>query len=156
MKNFKVKVQVYDADRDTYTTNKVYIIQRVVRSELDTLVELQKELILKFIEAGTNFGELVRNNESWELMKTLAKNLNVLGQKDKGFDIEEIADDLEQLCQIFITQSMDQNGEYQVDEGWKHSLISELHQLNFPLYLDESAKKYQEKKANQVKELEKS
>jgi hypothetical protein len=156
MKNFKVKVQVYDADKDTYTTNKVYIIQRVVRSELDTLVELQKELLLKFIEVDTNIGELIRNNETWELMKTLAKNLNVLGQKNKGFDLEEISDDLEQICQMFFTQSMTSNGEYEYEDGWKPSLIAELHQLDFPFYLRESVKKHQENKENQVKEIEKS
>jgi len=156
MKNFKVKVQVYDADKDAYTTNKVYIIQRVVRSELDTLVELQKELLLKFIEVDTNIGELIRNNETWELMKTLAKNLNVLGQKDKGFDLEEISDDLEQICQMFFTQSMTSNGEYKYEDGWKPSLIAELHQLDFPFYLRESVKKHQENKENQVKEIEKS
>jgi len=158
MKNFKVKVHSYNSEKDTYEVEKIYIIQRVVRSELDTLVELQKELLLKFVEVDTNIGELVRNNETWELMKTLAKNLNVLGQKDKGFDLEEISDDLEQICQMFFTQSMNQDGEYEdvLDGGWKPSLIAELHQLDFPFYLREGVKKNQENKERLVKEIEKS
>lgn len=156
MKNFKVKVQVYDADKDMYTTNKVYIIQRVVRSELDTLVELHKQILIRFLDTDANMGEFIRDNESWELMKTLAKNLNVLGQKDKGFDIEEIADDLEQLCQIFVTQSMEDSGELDLERGWKPSLLASLHKIDFDMYMREAIKKYQEKRETQMTEAEKS
>jgi uncharacterized protein YgfB (UPF0149 family) len=92
-------------------------------------------------------GEFIRDNESWELLKTLASNLNVLGQKEKGFDLEEIADDLEQICRIFISQSMDEEtGELDLEEGWKPSLLAALHKLDFPMYMREAIKKYQEKR----------
>jgi len=150
MKNFKVKVQSYNSEKDTYEVEKVYIIQRVVRSELDTLIELHKQILIRFLDTDANMGEFIRDNESWELMRTLAKNLNVLGQKDKGFDIEEIADDLEQLCQIFISQSMSDSGELDLEEGWKPSLLSSLHKLDFPMYMREAIKKYQEKRESQI------
>jgi len=156
MKNFKIKVQSYNSEKDSYEVEKVYIVQRVVRSELDIIVQLQQEILLKFIDVDTNIGELIRNNETWGILKTLAANLNIVGQKEKGFDLEEIADDLEQICQIFLTQSMDEKGEYQIDDGWKPSLIADLHKLDFGFYLRESVKKHQEKKENLVKEIEKS
>jgi len=150
MKNFKVKVQssIYNSETDSTSlvTNKVYIIQRVVRSELDTIIQLHKEVLIRFLDTDANMGEFIRNNESWELLKTLAKNLNILGQKEKGFDLEEIADDLEQICQIFISQSMSDEGVLDLEEGWKPSLLADLHKLDFPLYMREAIKKYQEKR----------
>lgn len=146
MKNFKIKVQSYNSEKDSYDVEKVYIVQRVVRSELDTIVELQRQLLTHFIDKETNVGELIRDNESWELMKTLSNNLNILGQKEKGFNLEEISDDLEQICRIFITESMTEEGEFDIEQGWKHSLISKLHHLDFPLYIREAVKKYQEKR----------
>lgn len=147
MKNFKVKVQRYDANTDEYITDKVYIIQRVVRSELDTIIELHKQILVRFLDTEANMGEFIRDNESWDLMKTLAKNLNVLGQKEKGFDLEEISDDLEQICRIFVSQSMDEEtGELDLEEGWKPSLLASLHKLDFPMYMREAIKKYQEKR----------
>ena len=146
MKNFKIKVQSYNSEKDSYDVEKVYIVQRVVRSELDSLVELHKQLLINFIDKEANIGELIRDNESWELMKTLSNNLNILGQKDKGFDLEEISDDLEQICRIFITESMNENGELDIEQGWMPSLLAKLHHLDFPLYVREAVKKYQEKR----------
>lgn len=147
MKNFKVKVQSYDRQTDDYVTDKVYIIQRVVRSELDTIIELHKQILVRFLDTEANMGEFVRDNESWDLMKTLAKNLNILGQKEKGFDLEEISDDLEQICRIFVSQSMDEEtGELDLEEGWKPSLLASLHKLDFPMYMRDAIKKYQEKR----------
>lgn len=146
MKNFKIKVQSYNSEKDEYQVEKVYIVQRVVRSELDTIVELQKQLLTNFIDKDANIGELIRDNESWDLMKTLSRNLNILGQKEKGFDLDEISDDLEQICRIFITESMKEDGELDIEQGWKHSLIAKLHHLDFPLYIREAVGKYQEKR----------
>lgn len=165
MKNFKVKVQsyTYDQETDTYktTVNKVYIIQRSVRRDLDTIIELQKEILGKFMDSQLSMGDLVKDNESWELLKTLASNLNVLGQKEKGFNLEEIEEDLEQICQIFLTQSMNiETGVIDTNENgeirFKPSLISELHQLNFPLYWQENVGKYLKKQAEKEKEMEKT
>jgi len=147
MKNFKVKVQSYDRQSDEYITDKVYIVQRVVRSELDTIIELHKQILVRFLDTEANMGEFVRDNESWDLMKTLAKNLNILGQKEKGFDLEEISDDLEQICRIFVSQSMDEEtGELDLEDGWKPSLLASLHKLDFPMYMRDAIKKYQEKR----------
>ena len=141
MKNFKIQVKNYDLETDTYKVDKTYIVQRSVRSDLDTLVTLQKEALYHFFEADTNIGEIVRSNDAWETLKTFASNLNIVGKKEKGFDLEEIADDIEQISRIFITQSIPDEGyiERDVDGDirWKPSLISELHKLNFGIYFSE-------------------
>ena len=157
MKNFKIQVKSYEPDTDTYKVDKTYIVQRSVRSDLDTIVELQKEILLNFIESNGNIGEIIRSNDNWETLKNLASNLNILGKKEKGFDLEEIVEDQEQICRIFMTQSMKDDGTFEENEDgtsveWKPSLISELHQLNFGGYWKETLGKIAEK---QVKEIEK-
>lgn len=155
MKNFKIQVKTYNPEKNDYVTDKSYIVQRSVRSELDTIVELQKEILYKFIESNGSVGELIRDNDTWNTLKILASNLNILGQKERGFNLEEISDDLEQICRIFMTQSMKEDGTFEEDDSrviWKPSFISELHQLNFDFYWKESIKKIAEK---QPKELEK-
>lgn len=159
MKNFKIQVKTYNPEKNDYVADKTYIVQRSPRNELDTIVELQKEILYKFIDSRASTGELIRDNDTWNTLKTLASNLNILGKKERGFDIEEISDDIEQICQIFMTQSMKDDGTYEeteTDEGktvlWKPSLISDLHQLDFDFYWQESAKKIREKK---LKEIEK-
>jgi hypothetical protein len=156
MKNFKIKVQSYNSEKDEYQVEKVYIVQRVVRSELDSLVELHKNLLVNYIDKEANIGELIRDNESWDLIRTIASNLNIVGKKEKGFDVEEISDDLEQICRIFITESMNDDGELNIEEGWMPSLLAKLHHLDFPMYIKEAVKKYQEKREKvDVKETEK-
>lgn len=155
MKNFKIQVKTYNPEKNDYVADKTYIVQRSVRSELDTIVELQKEILYKFIESNGSVGELIRDNDTWNTLKILASNLNILGQKERGFNLEEISDDLEQICRIFMTQSMKEDGTFEEDDSrviWKPSFISELHQLNFDFYWKESIKKIAEK---QTKELEK-
>lgn len=157
MKNFKIQVKSYDQNSDEYKVDKTYIVQRSTRNDLDTLVELQKEILLNFIESNGNVGEIIRSSNNWENLKVLASNLNILGKKEKGFDLEEIADDLEQICRIFMTQSMKDDGTFEENEDgtsveWKPSLISELHQLNFGGYWKETLGKIAEK---QIKEVEK-
>ena len=157
MKNFKIQVKSYEPDTDTYKVDKTYIVQRSVRSDLDTIVELQKEILLSFIESNGNIGEIIRSNDNWETLKHLASNLNILGKKEKGFDLEEIVEDQEQICRIFMTQSMKDDGTFEENEDgtsveWKPSLVSELHQLNFGGYWKETLGKIAEK---QVKEIEK-
>ena len=157
MKNFKIKVQSYNSEKDEYQVEKVYIVQRVVRAELDTLVELLKNILTKFVDHNAVIGEIVREPDTWELMKTLAKNFNIVGQKEKGFDLDEISEDLEQICRIFFTQSMSDEGEITGGDGWKQSLLTELHHLNFPLYLQEIVeKKSQEKKEEDLVKENKS
>ena len=87
MKNFKIQVKSYDLNSDEYKVDKTYIIQRSTRNDLDTLVELQKEVLLNFIESNGNVGEIIRSSNNWENLKTLANNLNILGKKEKGFDL---------------------------------------------------------------------
>jgi len=149
MKNFKIQVKSYDLETDTYKVDKTYIVQRSVRSDLDTIVTLQKEALYHFLEADTNLGEIVRSNDAWECLKTFASNLNILGQKQKGFDLEELADDIEQISRIFISQSIPDEGYIERDtEGdirWKPSLISELHKLNFGFYFNEEVGKWRER-----------
>lgn len=157
MKNFKIQVKSYDEKTDEYKVDKTYIVQRSTRSDLDTLVELQKEVLFSFIESNGNIGEIIRSNNNWETLKTLASNLNILGKKEKGFDLEEIVEDQEQICRIFMTQSMKDDGTFEENEDgtsveWKPSLISELHQLNFGGYWKETLGKIAEK---QIKEIEK-
>jgi hypothetical protein len=157
MKNFKIQVKKYNPEKNEYTADKTYIVQRSPRNELDTIVELQKEILYKFIESSASAGELIRDNDTWNTLKTLASNLNILGKKERGFDLEEISDDLEQICQIFMTQSMKDDGtfeETETEDGkrvlWKSSLVSELHQLNFDFYWQESRKKMMEKQLQEV------
>jgi hypothetical protein len=141
MKNFKIQIKSYDEKTDEYKIDKTYIVQRSTRSDLDILVTLQKEVLFHFFEADINIGEILRSNDAWETLKTFANNLNIVGKKEKGFDLEELADDIEQISRIFITQSITDEGtiERGIDDEirWKPSLVSELHKLNFGLYFTE-------------------
>jgi hypothetical protein len=159
MKNFKIQIKSYDPNTDEYKVDKTYIVQRSTRSDLDTLVTLQKEALYHFLEADIKIGEIVRSNDAWETLKTFASNLSIVGKKEKGFDLEELADDIEQISRIFITQSITDEGNIErgIDNEirWKPSLVSELHKLNFELYFTEEVGEWQKRHEEVIETQEK-
>lgn len=116
-------------------------IKRATRANMREIIKLQQILMDAFVEKNIAIGELVLDNGVWKNIERLAKLLPILGESEKVFDVNLIADDLEQICQIFFTQSMKDNGEFINDGGWEPSKISALHHLDYQGALGKSIQK---------------
>jgi len=119
-------------------------IKRATRANMREIIKLQQILMDAFVEKNIAIGELVLDSGIWKNIERLGKLLPILGEPEKLFDVNSIADDLEQICQIFFTQSMKDNGEFVNDGGWEPSKISALHHLDYQGALGKSIQRLRE------------
>lgn len=138
MDNFEIK----------YSSGRTDKVKRVPRKKLHDLIVLQQDLLYAFLKNNASVGSVIASNSNWSTIEKIAKLLPVIGEEKPGINLDELEDDISQITSIFFTQSVDENGMIlNTDEGYKPSLIAELHQLDYYGNARDAAKKiYQERK----------
>lgn len=116
------------------STVETLLMKRVKRHRNRELIQLMEKLTEAYFINNASLGEVIADDSNWNLMKTVASMIPIVGKDKDGFDIERIADDYDQLTKLFFTTTYDESIE-DSDElyanGIKPSLISKLHDLNW-------------------------
>ena len=101
------------------------VLKRVPRAKLKELLTLVERLTAVFLINNGSMGDILSDDNNWNLMKQVARIIPVVGNDKPGFDIDKLQDDYEQLCYLFFCAANLAN-----DENYKDSLISQLHGAN--------------------------
>lgn len=123
----------------TYSNGEEALVKRVSASSLEDISILLQNLFEKFLsyyDYSLNcVGDTLGDPVCWGYVKAIAAMLPVVGQKEPGINLELLAEDYEQLMQIFFTQSVDlEKGIIDLppqNEVLKPSLIAQLYGQNF-------------------------
>lgn len=153
----KINFPVIYRDGNGDVIDVVYA-RRVPASKGRELSQLLDQLLEIFCYYNGAIGSIVYEEPAAvEVMQRICKLIPVDGQAEPGIDFEKIENDLEQLCRIFFTQSMDEAGNMNTAGGLRPSLLSDLHHLDYETALvgkampKAQARKEQEMKASGAK-----
>jgi hypothetical protein len=122
----------------TYPNGEVAKVMRspLKKSEhhagLSEVVALLEEIIYAAVEHNISMGSLLTDKSVVSNLRKLAAILPVVGQSKPGIDFDALleANDQEQICSIFFTQSkLNDQGEYEIP--WKPPFVAVLNGLNF-------------------------
>lgn len=115
--------------------------------------EMYQQMVALFVETNASIGDILVEEKGITLLRGMAGILPILGAKDGevGIDVDALleAGDIEQICNLFITSSMNREGKnrgkYKVDPNgntltYEPSDLAELNQLNFYGYIDRAIK----------------
>lgn len=112
-------------------TVQTLILGRVKRHRNKELIILMEKLTEAYYLNNASLGQIIADDNNWEMMKQVASMIPVVGQKEDGFDIERISDDYSQLTKLFFTTTYDENEETDYTQGLKPSIIGKMHDLNW-------------------------
>lgn len=156
MKHFKIQIKEYDEINDTDIVTKEYIIKRVPRIKYREVELLQLEILEEFFVNNLSIGTTIKDDVVWDKMCTLVNMLPFVGKGKKGFDLNEIEDDLTQIGRIFFTTAIDEDKDRVTpdDVAEKPSLISKLHYFDLLLPIAEMGKRVEKRLNERMKTLQ--
>lgn len=124
-----------------YSNGTVALVRRfpaLVKPGMNDFKELYQELLQYFVHYNSSMGELLSDPSVVSLLKAIAEMLPVVGSNKTGINLDDLLDngDWEQICQLFFTSSMQDDGEFEVDKdgeikAYKPSKLAKLNQLDF-------------------------
>jgi hypothetical protein len=122
-----------------YSNGKEVKVKRLSAAKLEDVSVLLQSLFEKFLsyyEYSLNcLGDVLGDPACWGYIEAISAMLPVIGEKEPGINLELLAEDYEQLTQIFLTQSVDvENGvieEPEPGKALKPSKIAQLYGQNF-------------------------
>lgn len=131
---------------------------------LQDFKEMYQELMRLFVPANGNIGDIICDEKGLQLILDMAAILPTMDGATPGIDVTALleAGDLEQVCWLFLTQSMQQDGKnrgkYKTDSkgellAWEPGAIAELNQLNFIGYLSKAFQEFREQQQGLTKDL---
>lgn len=127
----KISFPVVYRDAGGDVVDVVYV-RRVPASRGRELSQLLEQLLEHFAYYNGAIGSLIYQEPvAVEVIQRICRMLPIDGQPEPGLDFSKLENDLEQLCRIFFTQSMDDAGNMNVQGGLKPSLLSDIHHLDF-------------------------
>lgn len=135
-------------------------VKRVRAKDRSDLIELQQELLAKFAYYDIGIGTLLTDSSTVSLMEKICNLMPLVGTDEKldlfletrkvaGQEIEiyPLVEDIEQICNIFFTTSMNEEGEVIIiDNKLEPSLISKVNHLDYQGDLGNASVKAQMKK----------
>lgn len=111
--------------------------------DLEDIEILQKELIKQLVDKDGAIGSLLKgsNKKFWGTCEKLASLLNVVGEPEKGIDLNKI-EDVDQIVRIFITTSQKRHPETggiytEAGEPLERSEVCRINGLDFLDLLNE-------------------
>ena len=115
-----------------------------------SIAELQRPIIELYVEVGGAIGDLFCHKKFLPLCQQLSLLIPVIGQ-NRPLDFQALvdADDWHQIVRLFVSQSVDEEGNRELDDKGEATLlkpgvIAELHNLNFYRILIDKEKELQE------------
>lgn len=148
--NFSFSVKYYAPDG---SIEEIVEVKKVPRSKLRELILLQQKLLDLFVEHEGSLGNILSEESNWNLLKSTAEILPLANKENEYLDISKFEEDYIQIAKIFFTDSMDENGEYDIkDKPFLPSKIAKLHQLNYSEAMGKALEKLKKKKEKMEKQ----
>lgn len=113
-------------ERLVYNDGTFVHVLRVTRDKLQSLWELQSDLLQSYVEANLSFSALIMDDYCYSTMKTIFSMLPTVEGTPIAFD--KLEDDYEQLARFFCSRAYREDGSY---DTITPSILSSLHHFNF-------------------------
>ena len=127
--------------------NKIRV-RRTPQVNLKRLIELQGELVGKYLEVNGAISELLIQEDTVELIKEYLGLLPIQGKDDEYLDYEDIKENWEQLVKLVFNGSINEKTR-EIDSTTEPE-VSKLHFLPFQLQLQTASRLWE---INQTKSL---
>ena len=123
-------------------------VRRTPQVNLKRLIELQGELVGKYLEVNGAISELLIQEDTVELIKEYLGLLPIQGKDDEYLDYEDIKENWEQLVKLVFNGSINEKTR-EIDSTTEPE-VSKLHFLPFQLQLQTASRLWE---INQTKSL---
>lgn len=143
-----IRIDIKDDNNEVVETVQ---LKRVPRSKYKDLIALQQLLLEAFVENNGATGSVIADDANWKTLKKLSSMLPVVGQDEKGFDVEKIENDILLITRLFFTQAVNEDGSVDLSEGFKPSLLAEFYQLDYSGFLQRAVMEIEKRKTATTK-----